>query len=76
MKFLRFLYNWLVHTYDKVTSHEVELSVGDVMLQRGALPEANQFLATSKVLDIKAYVERSDETFRYQNTFSRIAYGK
>lgn len=65
------LYNW----YDNVTGKIVECSIADILLLRD-IPNSSQLLLTSRLLDVEAYLEKGDESFPYQNTISRNAYGE
>ena len=56
------------------TAQSCSASIGDIMNLRRNV-EHNQFLATTRYLDIKDYVEYNKQTFVWQNTVSRAAYG-
>lgn len=43
-------------------------SIGDIMNLRGKNIEHNQFLATTRYLDIKDYIENNEQSFIWQNT--------
>ena len=73
-KVLGSIYNAIVDTYDGFTAKECEVSVGDIILERAEF-EHCQFLLTTRILDVTAYMERGDITFPYQNTVSRSVYG-
>ena len=64
----------LVDLYDSRTAQSCSASIGDIMNLRRNV-EHNQFLATTRYLDIKDYVEYNKQTFVWQNTVSRAAYG-
>lgn len=64
----------LVDLYDSRTAQSCSASIGDIMNLRRNV-EHNQFLATTRYLDIKDYVEYNKQTFVWQNTISRAAYG-
>lgn len=61
--------------FDSVTQQKVTVSVGDIVNLRTEI-ENNQFLLTTRLLDIEDYCERSIQTFNWQNTISRKAYGE
>lgn len=69
------IYNLFLLLYDKCTSTIVDCSIGDILLQRD-LPYNNQLLLTSRLMDVEAYLEKADDSFLYQNTISRAAYGE
>lgn len=60
----------LVDLYDSRTAQSCSASIGDIMNLRRNV-EHNQFLATTRYLDIKDYVEYNKQTFVWQNTVSR-----
>ena len=57
----------LVDLYDSRTAKSCSASIGDIMNLRRNV-EHNQFLATTRYLDIKDYVEYNKQTFVWQNT--------
>ena len=63
----------LVNLYDTIFSTECKASVGDIMHCRCVI-ENNQFLSTTRLLDIEDYYSGSDR-FKWQNTVSYAAYG-
>ena len=68
------LYSVVQHWYDNVTSSYFKCGIGDILLCRDMISN-NQLLLTSRLMDVEAYIEKSDITFPYQNTISRMAYG-
>ena len=64
----------LIDFYDKRTAKKCSASIGDIMNLRGKNIEHNQFLATTRYLDIKDYIENNKQSFIWQNTVSRAAY--
>lgn len=64
----------LVDLYDSRMAQSCSASIGDIMNLRRNV-EHNQFLATTRYLDIKDYVKYNKQTFVWQNTISRAAYG-
>lgn len=68
------LYRKLLEHYYKVASDHFDCSVGDILLRRDTI-QANQFLLTSRLLDVEAYIDGSDKSFPYQNAISYKAYG-
>lgn len=78
MKFVRKtigrIYNTFIKLYDRLTSKQCEVSVGDIILQRAEFDHC-QFLLSSRRLDVSAFVNKGDGTFPYQNTISRAVYG-
>ncbi|UKK56828.1 hypothetical protein [Prevotella communis] len=63
------------HVYDKLTQKRCKVSLGDLMLHRAELT-FGQLMATSRYMDIKAYCEKGDDSFKYLNAISRAQYGK
>ena len=61
--------------YDGLTQKKCEVSLGDLMLRRADLT-FGQIMAASRYMDIKAYCEKGDESFKYLNAISRAQYGK
>ena len=57
----------LVDLYDSRTAQSCSASIGDIMNLRRNV-EHNQFLATTRYLDIKDYVEYNKQTFVWQKT--------
>lgn len=53
--------------YDLFTRKKVEVSIGDLMLNRGTI-DIGQFLVASRLLDIEAYCEKGDTSFAHQKT--------
>jgi len=51
------------------------ISIGDIFLSQGTLMNQTQFLAMSRYIDVKRYVEEKDSTFSYRNTFCKILFG-
>lgn len=71
---LRIIKNALINLYDRLTAKRATISIGDIVNQRTDI-ENNQFLLTTRLLDIEDYCERGIETFNWQNTISREVYG-
>lgn len=65
----------LIDIYDRWTAKNCMVSIGDVMNCRGNI-EHNQFLVSTRVLDIEDYCEKGIKNFKWQNTVSRAAYGE
>ena len=63
------------NVYDRFTQGKCAVSLGDLMLRRAELT-FGQIMATSRYMDIKAYCENGDETFKYLNAISCAQYGK
>ena len=59
---------------DSIRCYHIECSIADILLQRD-VPYMNQLLLASRLLDIEAYLEKGDTSFRYQNMISFKAYG-
>ncbi len=72
---LRKLKNTLINSYDRFTSQTATISIGDIINQRIDI-ENNQFLLTTILLDIEDYCNRGIQSFNWQNTISRKAYGE
>lgn len=72
---LRKLKSALINLYDRLTAKTAMISIGDIVNQRTDI-ENNQFLLTTRLLDIEDYCEHGIETFNWQNTISRKAYGE
>jgi len=72
---LRKIKSALINLYDRLTAKTATISIGDIVNQRTDI-ENNQFLLTTRLLDIEDYCERGIETFNWQNTISRKAYGE
>lgn len=64
---------WL-KTYDNITAKEIEVSVGDIILQRSNIDHC-QFLLSSRMLDVRNYCENNIKNFIYRNTVARAAWG-
>lgn len=69
-------YTLLLKLYDSLTADTFECSIGDIILKRGDVIKENQLLLTSRLCDVEAYCVHNNESFPYQNTISRKAYGK
>lgn len=67
-------YTKLCSLYDNKTAKLCDVSIGDIYLQRCDV-EQNQFLASSRYLDIQRYCTSDDRSFYYQNAISRKTYG-
>lgn len=65
----------LINLYDRLTAKTATISIGDIINQRTDI-ENNQFLLTTRLLDIEDFCERGIDTFNWQNTISRKAYGE
>ena len=65
----------LVQLYDRLTAQKATISIGDIVNQRTDI-ESNQFLLTTRLLDIEDYCERGIKSFNWQNSISRKAYGE
>lgn len=61
--------------YDEKTCSRFECGIGDILLCRG-IPLHNQFLLTSRLLDVESYINGDDKYFPFQNAISYKAYGK
>lgn len=61
--------------YDKVTQKKCAVSLGDLMLRRAEM-SYGQFMAISRYMDIKAYCEEGDASFKYLNAISYAQYGE
>lgn len=64
----------LVNLFDRFTAMNATISVGDLVNQRLEI-EHNQFLLTSRLLDIEAFCNQGEVSFPWQNSISRKAYG-
>ncbi len=51
------------------------ISIGDIFLSQGTLMNQTQFLAISRYIDVKRYIEEKDSSFSYRNTFCEILFG-
>lgn len=71
---LSYIHGQLIKLYDTFTIKEVEVSVGDIILQRGEIDHC-QFLLSSRMLDVKDFCEHNDKSFKYQNAISRATFG-
>lgn len=60
---------------DEATCDRFECSVGDILLKRD-VPNNNQLLLTTRLMDVEAYLSGKNKNFPYQNTISRKAYGE
>lgn len=69
------LYRMIMGWYYNIASEKFTCSVGDILLCRDHI-QANQFLLTSRLLDVEAYLNGTDKSFPYQNAISYKAYGK
>ena len=65
----------MIHIYDRLTYKTATISIGDIVNQRTDI-ENNQFLLTTRLLDIEDYCEKGIQTFNWQNAISRKAYGE
>ena len=63
-----------VKLFDRFTATNATISVGDLVNQRDEI-EHNQFLFTSRILDIEDFCNRGINTFPWQNSISRKVYG-
>lgn len=61
--------------YDGLTQKKCEVSLADLMLRRAEVT-FGQLMAASRFIDIKAYCEKGDESFKYLNAISHAQYGK
>lgn len=74
-KIIRILYIKINVVYDFFTSKNVVCSIGDLMLLRSEMYE-NQFLVSSRVLDIKDYFFNKSTKFNFQTQISLSKYGE
>lgn len=65
----------LINLYDRATAKKATISVGDIVNLRTEI-ESNQFLVTTRLLDIEDFCEKGIKSFYWQNTISRKAYGE
>lgn len=70
-----YIYSGIRRWLDNTNSDRFECSVGDILLLRD-VPSHNQLLLTSRLLDVEDYLSGRDQTFPWQNTISRKAYGE
>lgn len=75
MNFLKKIYREIIMFYDRLTSKECFASVGDLLHKRNE-DEMNQLLSATRYCDVENYIYNGNETFIYQNTVSRKAYGE
>lgn len=68
------LYRLLLESYYNIACTRFECSVGDILLQRDII-QTNQFLLTSRLLDVEAYLSGADKSFPFQNAISYKTYG-
>lgn len=66
--------HWSIGVFDKITAREARASIGDILAKRDLI-EHNQFLATTRIMDIENYCDNDEKSFYYQNTISSKAYG-
>lgn len=69
------LLNFIRRWYDNATGDRFECGIGDILLMRD-VPSHNQLLLTSRLMDVEDYLSGKDQTFPWQNTISRKAYGE
>lgn len=55
--------------YDMFTRKEIEVSIGDIMSVRGEI-DGVQMIAASRLIDVEAYCQKSDDSFYYQQLLS------
>ena len=55
--------------YDFFTRRGIVISIGDIMSKRGSM-DGIQMVVASRLLDVEAYRNNGDESFKYQNLLS------
>lgn len=73
-KALKNIWSFLLRIYDSITTKEVEVAVGDIIL-KSPFPDFILFLVASRHLDAKRYVTGEDVSFKYMNGISYKAHG-
>lgn len=68
------IYSAVLKLYDRLFSVKFECSIGDIILKR-SVPQNNQLLLTSRLLDVEEFLDRGNEKFPYQNAISYKKYG-
>lgn len=73
--FLSKLWGLLLKVYDNMTSTEVKVSIGDIIL-KSPNPDFILFIFASRFLDAKNYCNAVDTSFKYMNGISYKAHGE
>ena len=68
-------YKRLKYLYDISQSETIVASIGDVLLRRGKFNH-QQFCIFSRIADVKAYCEKGDRSFTFQNNIDSYYYGE
>lgn len=66
-------YAYILNVYDRLSSKEVDLSLGDIMLNHGCI-DSLQFLVASRIMDVEEYINNDNDHFEITNTISKAAY--